>query len=178
MKRIKLISLLLIHSIFLFSLGCDSNQKQRSKLSGTEGSLLSENESPSDIISSIPSAIIVDQTGQAATGFPIVTLAPGNGLAPKLSLSYSSGQNGSTTAGFGWSLQAGSTLSRCARHPFHDGTYGEIDYSRNDALCLDGKRLVLVKGEAFANGSEFRPMQEDFSSVRFIRSSAHPRGLF
>jgi RHS repeat-associated protein len=79
--------------------------------------------------------------GAAMYSIPI-TLPPGrNGVQPELALSYSS-RSGSGIAGLGWSLSGLSSIHRCPKTAAQDGVSTAVTLSNNDALCLDGERLV------------------------------------
>ncbi|MBL8301059.1 MAG: VCBS repeat-containing protein, partial [Rhodanobacteraceae bacterium] len=92
--------------------------------------------------------------GAAQYSIPI-TLPPGrNGMEPQLALSYSS-RNGNGLAGLGWSLSGLSAIHRCPRTMAQDGAgkAAAVNLDNNDALCLDGQRLVRTD----VNGAVPRP---------------------
>lgn len=74
---------------------------------------------------------------------------------PNVSLYYSS-QRLNGTMGVGWTLKVGSTVSRCIFIPATDGFAREVRYAVDDRLCIDGERLVLVKGQYGMDSSEYR----------------------
>ncbi len=72
-----------------------------------------------------------------------IAVPPGRrGMQPSVALKYNS-RSGNGIAGMGWSLQAGSKISRCARTMAQDGVKRRWSFSAQDRLCLDGTRLVL-----------------------------------
>lgn len=103
--------------------------------------------------------------GQASYLIPI-DLPPGrNGVQPSLSLSYNS-QSGNGILGVGWSLNAGSSISRCG------ATFTQDTYTRavtfnvsTDRLCLDGQRLIATTGSYGASNAEYRTEMDSFVKV-------------
>jgi RHS repeat-associated protein len=117
-------------------------------------------------------SLSVSDGGAATYGIPI-TVPPGTaGLAPSLSLSYSSqGTNG--VVGLGWSLSGLSSVQRCGKTIAQDGVNDRIRFANSDRLCLDGQRLIL-KGQTttddsyWAAGAEFRTEIDSFSRITAI----------
>jgi hypothetical protein len=102
-----------------------------------------------------PGALTVDERGQASYEIPL-SVPPGiAGMAPSLSLIYSSA-SGNGIAGLGWSLGGLSAIHRCARTLAQDGAVGGIGFDADDRFCLDGKRLVAIAGVYGADGTEYR----------------------
>ncbi|MBV9992986.1 MAG: VCBS repeat-containing protein, partial [Alphaproteobacteria bacterium] len=107
----------------------------------------------------------VSPAGAATYAIPIVVPPGTAGLAPALSLNYSS-QSGNGILGFGWSLGGLPSIARCPRTAAQDGVHGSVNYDGNDRFCLDGQRLLVVNGGAYGgNGSEYRTEIESFSRV-------------
>jgi hypothetical protein len=108
--------------------------------------------------------------GSAVYNIPIV-LPPGrNGVQPDVSLNFSS-LSGMGIAGVGWSLSAGSSISRCPRTVVQDGINGGIGYDTNDRLCLDGQRLVPLNGGVYGvSGTQYTTEMESFITVTQIGS--------
>jgi RHS repeat-associated protein len=110
----------------------------------------------------------VGDDGSASYTIPI-QVPPGiNGMAPELALLYSSqGRNG--PLGVGWSLKGLSAITRCDKTLAIDGvSEAPTHVSSEDALCLDGARLLLVSGIQGAAGSEYRTQKEIFSRVTML----------
>jgi RHS repeat-associated protein len=119
-------------------------------------------------------------SGGAATYNIPLSLPPGrNGMSPEISINYSS-KGGNGIMGLGWSISAGSEISRCPKTLAQDEINGNVDYSNKDRLCLDGHRLVLVKvngnsidddgtpgadGSYWSNNAEYRTEVETFTKV-------------
>ncbi|SFK74644.1 RHS repeat-associated core domain-containing protein [Lysobacter sp. cf310] len=109
----------------------------------------------SDRVSAIGAEFRVDETGAATYTVPLYS-APGTaGVAPKMSLNYSS-QAGNGALGKGWSIGGLSSISRCRAtreagdfiengQPV-DGSPPPVNFSDSDRYCLDGQRLVAYAG--------------------------------
>ena len=112
----------------------------------------------------VPGSFGVGSTGAANYTIPI-QVPPGTaGMAPSLSLSYSS-QGGNGIVGMGWSLNGLSSIGRCPETIAQDGTTGTVDFTTNDRFCLDGQRLVSIKGAYGADGTEYRTETDSFSRI-------------
>lgn len=116
----------------------------------------------------LPGRLSVNNTGAATYSMPIA-LPPGtNGMEPKLSLDYSS-LAGNGLPGYGWSLAGGSSVHRCVRTAAQDGTAAPVALATTDALCLDGKRLLLVgTGTYGAVGSTYRTEIDNFARITMV----------
>nr|WP_308736825.1 SpvB/TcaC N-terminal domain-containing protein [Shewanella baltica] len=103
--------------------------------------------------------------GQASYQIPI-DLPPGrNGVQPSVSLSYNS-QGGNGILGVGWSLNAGSSISRCGATFAQDGFTRAVTFSAStDRLCLDGQRLIATTGSYGASNAEYRTEMDSFVKV-------------
>lgn len=103
--------------------------------------------------------------GQASYHIPI-DLPPGrNGVQPSISLSYNS-QGGSGILGVGWSLNAGSSISRCGATFAQDGITRAVTFSAStDRLCLDGQRLMAISGTYGTGNTEYRTEMDSFVKV-------------
>ena len=85
----------------------------------------------------------VGRSGAANYELPLM-IPPGiNGMAPKLSLSYSS-QRGNGVVGQSWAIGGLSKIHRCRATLARDGYYSGVNYGDNFKYCLDGQRLVQV----------------------------------
>lgn len=97
-----------------------------------------------------------------------VSLPPGiNGMQPSVALSYSS-QSGLGNAGYGWSLSAGSSISRCSSIYSLDGVNRNVLMDDNDHLCLNGQRLILTSGSYGQSGSEYQTERSPNGVVRLL----------
>ncbi len=112
----------------------------------------------------MPGSFGVSPGGEASYSIPIA-LPPGTaGLAPVLSLSYSS-QGGDGPLGVGWSLDGLPSINRCARTFAQDGVHGNVNYDTNDRFCLQGQRLIAISGADGGDGTEYRTEIDSFSRI-------------
>jgi hypothetical protein len=112
----------------------------------------------------VPGTFEVSTTG-AATYTTAIAVPPGSGgMAPVLTLSYSSqGSNG--LLGVGWQLDGVWGVGRCPRTVAQDGVQGGVSFNADDRFCLNGQRLVAVTGAYGADGTEYRTEIEQFSKI-------------
>lgn len=105
-------------------------------------------------------------TGGAATYTIPINVPPGRaGMQPGVSLSYNS-RSGNGTPGMGWSLSAGSAITRCPSTAAQDGFTVGITFTDTDRLCLDGQRLVRVNaGDYWSENGEYRTEIDSFSRI-------------
>lgn len=85
----------------------------------------------------------VNPAGGASYTIPIDVLPGVNGLAPSLSLIYSS-NSGPGVAGYGWQIGGISVVSRTGQNFYNDGAARGIELDYNDRYAIDGQRLVLA----------------------------------
>lgn len=85
----------------------------------------------------------VDESGAATYSVPLYMPAGTAGVAPSISLAYSSG-GGNSPLGKGWSINGLSSVQRCRQTKFQDGVTKPINFSSSDRFCLDGQRLVQL----------------------------------
>ena len=111
-----------------------------------------------------PGSFNVSESGAANYSIPIAMPPSTAGMAPQLSLNYSS-QGGNGLLGMGWSLGGLSAISRCPKTQATDGVRGSVNFDANDRFCLDGQRLIVVTGSYGADGAEYRTEQESFSRI-------------
>ncbi len=134
----------------------------------------------SDAVGATAGVFRVDESGQATYSISIAVPPGTAGVAPTLSLDYSS-QGGMGVAGKGWSIGGQSAIERCRRtreagdyvtpggfgfptsNPFV--TAPPIGFRNDDAFCLDGQRLLLVSGAYGANNAVYRPELDPFTRV-------------
>lgn len=126
----------------------------------------------SELVGSIGGGFQSDQMGQANYSIPILTGAATAGLAPQISLNYSSG-SGNGIAGVGWSLSGTTIITRCretqeSRDGSSEITPQPITWDNNDKLCLNGERLYLVSGANYwAEGSIYRTERDQFARITY-----------
>ncbi|MET1257219.1 SpvB/TcaC N-terminal domain-containing protein [Aliikangiella maris] len=117
-----------------------------------------------EIVGSVPASAGV--SGSAASYAIPISIPPGrNNMQPKVALNYSS-RSGNGIAGVGWSLSAGSGISRCGATYAQDGFTAGISFNdQTDKLCIDGMRLKLVSGTYGASGAVYRTELDNFEKV-------------
>lgn len=105
--------------------------------------------------------------GATVYSVPIVIPPGRNSMQPSISLEYSS-RSGAGMAGVGWSVQAGSAISRCSATVAHDGYSKAVTMIASDKLCLDGQKLMAVSGSYVQSGTIYRTGQDQFVIYRTI----------
>ena len=120
----------------------------------------------------LPSGWNVTPKGEFTFALPL-EVPPGRaGIAPALSLDYSSG-TGNGIAGVGWSVSGFSTITRGGRVWARDGQSDGVDYTARDRFFLDGQELVGIDGAPYGgNGAEYRTANDTFVRVRSISAKA------
>ena len=112
--------------------------------------VLSEPDPISDGVAATAAEFRVDESGAATYAIKLYSVPGTAGVAPQLTLSYSS-QAGQGPLGKGWRIEGVSAIARCrstreagdflgAATP--DGTPRPVNFSDTDRYCLDGQRLV------------------------------------
>lgn len=118
-------------------------------------------------IGSIPGSFDVSLSGSSSYSIPI-KIAPGAaGTQPQILLNYDSQTLGGPV-GAGWYLSGFSAITRGPRDKFVDGHPGAINLDEQDALFLDGQRLVPVNGPIGTGATrqiEYRKVNDDFTEV-------------
>jgi RHS repeat-associated protein len=106
----------------------------------------------------------VGPDGSVGYSIPI-RVPPGTaGIEPKLVLAYNS-RSGPSAFGFGWSVGGISSVQRGPRNIPEDGAVRGVYLDHQDALYLDGEKLVQVSVNA--DGSrEFRTRIDNYSRIR------------
>ncbi|HEX5055690.1 MAG TPA: fibronectin type III domain-containing protein [Gammaproteobacteria bacterium] len=105
----------------------------------------------------------VQPSGAATYSLPILVPPGTAGMQPKISLDYSS-QGGNGIVGHGWSIGGLSGINRCNKTKAQDGEAHAVDYSANDAYCLDGQRLIEI------GTNSYRTEKNDFSRITRMTS--------
>lgn len=119
------------------------------------------------IVGATSGTFLVDEAGTATYSIPILTAPGSGGVAPLISLDYSS-QGGNTEVGLGWSIGGMSSITRCGQTLAQDGVDAErgITLTSSDRFCLDGERMMLVSGLGYgAPGSEYRLEKDNFTKI-------------
>lgn len=121
----------------------------------------------------LPGSQSVTPSGGFTYQLPLDVPAGRAGMSPQLSLSYSSsGPNG--PLGLGWSMPAGSLITRCPQTLQHDGTHTGVHYDANDRFCLDGQVLVGVGGTYGGGDGEYRTQNDSFAKILSTNGTPPP----
>jgi RHS repeat-associated protein len=122
----------------------------------------------SGLSGSLPGRFAVSKVGAATYEIPLAVPPGSCGLAPELSLQYSS-QSGDGLLGMGWSLSGLSKITRSPANPDQDGYFSGVTYSQDlqqcDRFSLDGLKLVAVTGVYGADLTEYRTDPETFTKI-------------
>ncbi|WP_277373648.1 RHS repeat-associated core domain-containing protein [Pseudomonas sp. AA-38] len=102
--------------------------------------------------------------GRLAYNFPLQAPPAVNQVQPNLAFAYQ-GSEAESFLGQGWGLGGLMRIQRCPATIDQDGFSGLPSGSAQDRLCLDGQRLVLVAGQAWQPGSEYRTEIDAFHKV-------------
>lgn len=116
------------------------------------------------LLGSINGSFRVDERGEATYSVAILSVAGTAGVAPQISLGYSSG-GGDGIAGQGWSIGGLSMVSRCRQTLSQDGNVAGISLTATDRFCLDGQRLILTSGTYGANGAVYRTEIDSYAVI-------------
>ncbi|MBV9825375.1 MAG: hypothetical protein JO001_06850, partial [Alphaproteobacteria bacterium] len=129
--------------------------------------VIASRSSSADIaIGAIPGTFGVSLSGSSNYSIPI-KIGPGAaGTQPKIQLDYDS-QTLSGPVGAGWSISGISAITRGPKDAFVDGRPAGINFDDNDALYIDGQRLVEVPAPpGHAPGATYyRKVNDDYSEV-------------
>jgi len=120
---------------------------------------------------SLPGTAGVGVSGAAAYSIPIAVPPGTAGIAPNLSLIYSS-QGGEGLMGIGWSVGGLSSITRCPRTLVQDNYAGRVSLAASDRYCLDGQRLILVSG-TYGATAEYRTEIDGFSKITSTGADAN-----
>ena len=125
------------------SLACSipgaTNQFEYKSVAGTRA--ISVSDSATEHVGTIAAQFRVSESGAATYNVPISIPKGTAGVAPQVSLNYSS-QAGDGIVGQGWSLSASSAVTRCGKTPVYDGKQGGVSLTKSDRLCFNGQRLL------------------------------------
>ena len=128
------------------------------------------------LLGAINGAFRVNEQGAATYDIPVMTFAGTAGVAPQVSLNYSS-SGGSGIAGVGWSISGISAISRCRQTESQDGEGKSrpLSFTSEDRFCLDGQRLILTAGTYGSAGSTYRTEIDSAVEVTAVGGAAgHP----
>lgn len=122
----------------------------------------------------------VNESGAATYNFPLSLPSGIAGVKPQVSLNYSS-NGGEGYLGQGWSLSAVSAITRCPKNLTLDNEQGNVSYTDNDRLCLNGQRLISegnnynkttnsynqnITNSSYWSAASYHTEIDDFSLIR------------
>ena len=104
--------------------------------------------------------------GESVVKVPIPKLKGVNKLVPELELIYLSNEYmKNKEIGLGWSFNGSSEISRCFKTYSHDDSFEPVKFNNFDRFCLDGQRLILIKGHYGMDKSEYRTEIESYKKI-------------
>lgn len=113
----------------------------------------------------------VSPTGAAVYSIKIDTPQGIGGLQPKIEICYNS-QSMEGIVGVGCNILGISCISHAPKDIFHDNAARGVSYDANDALYLDGKRLLLTSGTAYSPGATYTVESDPFTVVTVVSSNS------
>lgn len=124
----------------------------------------------SNLVGSINGKFRVSEQGEATYSVDLLAAQGTAGVAPHISLNYSS-DAGDGIAGLGWSVGGLSSISRCHQTPAQDGNTSGVSLNANDRFCLDGQRLIVTSGTYGAAGSMYRTEIDSYAVITAVGGS-------
>lgn len=120
----------------------------------------------------LPGSGSVSAMGQYSYTIPIEVSAGRAGMAPRLSLNYSS-SNGNGALGVGWTLSGLSSITRCRQNLSTEGVANGVHLTdisstpapERDRYCLDGRKLMAINGSYGADQTEYRTEQDSYQRI-------------
>lgn len=127
-----------------------------------------------DALSSLGGEFRVNEAGAATYTVPLSLPAGTAGVAPEITLFYSS-QAGVGDMGLGWSMQAGGAITRCRQTLQQDGVALPIQFTESDRFCLNGQRLLVISGVYGSTGAQYKTEIDSGVHVTSVGgSNGHP----
>lgn len=119
---------------------------------------------PTSAVGTLPASFDVDDGGEAHYRIPIEVTPGVHGMEPVLAIVYGSNADDGMF-GDRVHLSGMSSISRCPRTTALDGAYAPIGFDENDALCMNGERLLLASGEHGHADAEYRTRHDPFAKI-------------
>ncbi|HEV2747990.1 MAG TPA: FG-GAP-like repeat-containing protein, partial [Allosphingosinicella sp.] len=128
--------------------------------------LLFSQQAAAQEVGAVNGSFDVTAAGSSTYSLPIRSVPGASGLAPSLTLSYSS-QNIGGPLGAGWGLVGVSTITRGVRTLRPHGRITGVNLDESDLLFLDGEELVPLArtGSGGAQRTEYRKRNDDHSRI-------------
>ena len=132
---------------------------------------------PNTAVGGMGSQFGVSSMGGATYSIPIEVPVGVGGLQPQLSIVYNS-QAGNGLCGYGTNLSGFSSITRGPKNIYHDNSAQGVNYLDDDALFLDGVRLILDSlSVAGQNGAIYYPESDPFTHI-IEHVSSSPAGIW
>ncbi|MBO7488748.1 MAG: VCBS repeat-containing protein [Bacteroidales bacterium] len=118
--------------------------------------------------SAIPTTMDVNAIGASTYSIPIEVVPGTNGMHPSLAITYNS-LSGHSQMGIHWGLQGLSSITRCTQTNYYDGNIQQLTFNIDDRFSLDGKRMVLLKGERYYSSDALYAFEiDDLSRIQRV----------
>ncbi|MEY4588014.1 MAG: hypothetical protein RL497_90, partial [Pseudomonadota bacterium] len=123
--------------------------------SNAQPTLNAQDQQTMDSLGVLSGEFRVSEAGAATYSLPLKLPQGTAGVAPEVSVGYSS-QSGDGLMGLGWSLNVGGAISRCRQTLQIDHVALPISWNASDRYCLNGQRLLVVSGAYGAADSQYK----------------------
>ncbi len=128
----------------------------------------SESPKPATLVGSTGGEFRVNESGAATYSIGLKVPQGVAGVAPQLSLSYSSG-SGNSVVGLGWNLGGLSAITRCPKNYEQNGEITAVNNNKDDRFCINGQQLFW-KNSSVSNGSYNTEYVTEYFSNQVITS--------
>ncbi|MET1257346.1 SpvB/TcaC N-terminal domain-containing protein [Aliikangiella maris] len=105
----------------------------------------------------------VNESGAATYTIPLTTPQGTAGVAPQISLNYSS-QSGNGSLGIGWGISGLSAIHRCPQNYEQNDTIKGVTNTAADKFCISGQQLFQKKTSQTYGGNNVEYQTELFSN--------------
>lgn len=119
----------------------------------------------SGTVGSLGGSFNVSSLGGATYTIPIEVPLGFGSLKPQLSIVYNS-QSGNGMCGYGTNISGLSSITRGPKDIYHDNITKGVDFLANDALYLDGVRLICIEGTEGQEGAKYNPESDPYTIVK------------
>lgn len=110
---------------------------------------------------------VANNKGLVAYSVPLEFSSGINGIEPGLKVTYSQGASNGFL-GLGFQLSGLHSISRCGASKHLDGFDGGVSFSSTDRFCMNGQRLVKIRG------NQYRPEKDPTTKVTVHGSLVNP----
>lgn len=165
----KLESALLPNSILNLGESNANNKDQEEKLPVFRASTINKGFA----VGSTKGIADVTQVGAASYQISIQVPQGVSGFEPSLSINYNS-QAGYGLLGYGWNLNAFSSITRTGKSFYYDNEAEAAQLSNSDNLLLDGQRLILLSGQNLSNGAKYRLENDPLTDITYKTVNSLP----